>query len=85
MTLSQIQKQLTEKAAQATERLYRKFNPKTRSTTAIVTIQVPILIEEDDEDPDTGYTGRTIFHFDDNEVCREINAKIQHQLEQGEL
>lgn len=86
MTLTDAQRKLTEMAGKAQEKLYHAFHPKTRSATVIITMEIPIVIEDEPAEEETNYSGKISWDFaDENKFTAELNDKVIKQIVEEKL
>lgn len=85
MTLNQLQRNLITSASKAVDRLHRAMHPKTEKHTVIITLEFDVHVSQEEPEEDTNYSGRVSWDFDDNEINRQLNDKIEHFLIENNL
>lgn len=86
MTLTGFQKATIGKLAGLHDKLNNLMNPRMRKASVIITIEIPILIEEDPEEEEVNYKGKLSWDFEDeNAFASELNQKILNQIVEEKL
>lgn len=85
MTLNQLQRNLITSASKAVDKLHKLLHPKTETHTVIITLEFEVHVSQEPAEEDTNYSGRVSWDFDDNEINRQIDDKIEKFLAENNL
>jgi len=82
MTLTEFQSKTVKYIGKLYDRLADSlYDPKTRKARVIITIELDVDIEEQDEEPEVGYKGSFRWNYDHQEAHKAIDDKIRAYFE----